>query len=171
MIFKYVTKLLKFASIWLDDYISRSSTTMTEEAACATNLEDWSIHLAQSEGTSELHSYRMNVKGRTLCSAKRKASCWQARWNPFDLIYIRFSPVFAVLVSSVAPTAPWTVTSPSGRQSSNSSRGLCPAAGRQMKKEQTSSKKIIVTAKWSGYTLDVSHWAIMTYQLIKLVRI
>lgn len=103
----------------------------------------------------------MEVKGRKFCSAKQNANWWQARWNPFDLIYIRFSPVFAVLVSSVAPTAPWTVTSPSGRQSSNSSRGLCPAAGRtgrQIKKKnrQVNSKKITVIAKWSGYALDVS---------------
>lgn len=140
--FKYVTKLLKFTSIWLDDYIIHSSTITTEATAYVLlNLDDWLIHVIQIEVTSKLHSYRMKVKGRKSCSAKQNANWWQARWNPFDLIYIRFSPVFAVLVSSVAPTAPWTVTSPSGRQSSNSSRGLCPAAGRmsrQIKKDQTS---------------------------------
>lgn len=31
--FKYVTKLLKFTSIWLDDCIIHSSTTMTEATA------------------------------------------------------------------------------------------------------------------------------------------
>lgn len=138
---KYVTRLFKFTSIRLHDYYSQFNDHDRSNRLCVTR-STW-LTYSPNSNRGKLKITQLQSQSSREKMLFSQTECQQARGNPFDLSYIRFSPVFAVLVSSVAPTAPWTVTSPSGRQSSNSSRGLCPAArrtGRHVRKQQQTSK-------------------------------
>lgn len=58
------------------------------------------------------------------------------RLSTLGLTSIDPVPDLAVLMSSEAPTAPWTVTSPSGRQSSNSSSAFTESTKKGREKQR-----------------------------------